>query len=77
MISFFIYLCNAFDEGPGGELARSVDRLAVVVRSPGRTINIYVMRIQTERSGFDRVCDIAVKHPNAYSNAEQKRKHIY
>lgn len=58
-------LPDALDEGPRGHIARSVHRFPVIVRTPRGTVDVDMLRVQTERFGLDHVRDVPVQHPDA------------
>jgi len=61
-------LGNTLLEGMPGEWSRSVDRASVIIRTPRRTVDVDVLRSETERLGFHRVRDVAVQHSHSCTN---------
>lgn len=55
-------VANAFDERTRRQLTRSVHRFTVIIRAPGGTVNVDVLRVVPERSRLDDVRHIAIQH---------------
>ena len=65
------HLVDALDDGPHGEVARAVDRLAVVGGSPRGAIDIDVDRHLAHGVRFDQVGHARlVQHPQTCAKSE-------
>lgn len=57
-------LRHTLDECAGGKFAGTVDRFAIVIRTPRSTVDVDVLRIQAQRTRFDGIGHVAVQHSN-------------
>jgi len=62
------YLANTIFESELGQLGRTINCSPVVVRAPGRTININVLWSEADRRRFHFVSHSSVQHSDACSN---------
>lgn len=62
---YVAYARHSVNKRPPGERAWTVDGLAVVFGTPGGTVYVDVIRIQSQRSGLDSVVYRAIEHSHA------------
>lgn len=57
-------LRNTFNESPCGQFSWTIDSLSIIIWSPGGTVNVDMLRIEAQRSGFHCVSNIPIQHPH-------------
>jgi len=57
-------LCNTFNESPCGQFSWTIHRLSIIIWSPGGTVNIDMLRIEAQRSGFHCISNVSIQHPH-------------
>lgn len=59
------YASYTVDKRPPGKRTGTVHRLAIVLRAPRSAVYVDVIRIQSQRPGFDGVVNRTIEHSNA------------
>jgi len=57
-------LSNTFNESPCGQFSWTIHSLSIIIWSPGGTVNIDMLRIEAQRSGFHCVSNVSIQHPH-------------
>lgn len=56
-------LCDTFYESPCGQLPWAIHSLSVIIWSPGGTVDIDMLGVETQRSGLHCISNVPVQHP--------------
>ena len=57
-------MVNSLYEGSGGQFARPIHGLAVIVGAPRGRVDIDVLGIEGQGPGLNSICHVPVKHAN-------------